>query len=66
MPIDLENRLDKHADDVYNCLLDAHQGLDDDASEDLNARLVLLLLNQLGDAETAMAIIRHAAATRSC
>lgn len=65
MPMELDNRLGEHADDVYNCLLDAHQGLDDDASENLNARLVLLLLNQLGDAEAAIAIIHRAAATSS-
>jgi hypothetical protein len=35
-------------DDVYEALLAAHQGLTPDQSHDLNARLVLLLANQIG------------------
>jgi len=37
-------------DGFYEQLLDAHQGLSREQSELLNARLVLLLANQLGDA----------------
>ena len=39
------------ADGFYERLLDAHQGLDRDQSERLNARLILLLANQIGDAQ---------------
>jgi hypothetical protein len=42
-----------HINDVdgfYEHLLDAHAGLDREASEALNARLILLLANQVGDA----------------
>ena len=39
------------ADGVYEQLLDAHQGLSKDESELLNARLILLLANQVGDAK---------------
>ena len=39
------------ADAFYEQLLDAHQGLSREASELLNARLVLLLANQVGDAK---------------
>lgn len=42
-----------HIDDVdgfYEHLLDAHVGLNRDESEALNARLILLLANQIGDA----------------
>jgi len=39
------------ADAFYEQLLDAHEGLDRDASELLNARLILLLANQVGDAQ---------------
>ena len=35
-------------DDFYEALLDVHQGLSDEQSQDLNARLVLLLANQIG------------------
>ncbi|MBA3593719.1 MAG: DUF2783 domain-containing protein [Pseudomonadota bacterium] len=37
------------ADAFYECLLDAHQGLSREESELLNARLILILANQLGD-----------------
>ena len=38
------------ADTFYEQLLDAHAGLDPSQSELLNARLILLLANQVGDA----------------
>jgi len=38
------------ADTFYEQLLDAHQGLSQEQSELLNARLILLLANQIGDA----------------
>ncbi len=38
------------ADSFYEQLLDAHADLDRGASELLNARLILLLANQIGDA----------------
>lgn len=38
------------ADGFYEQLLDAHQGLTEQQSALLNARLVLLLANQVGDA----------------
>ena len=39
------------ADAFYEQLLDAHLGLSREASELLNARLILLLANQVGDAK---------------
>ncbi len=38
------------ADAFYEQLLDAHAGLNREQSELLNARLILLLANQVGDA----------------
>jgi hypothetical protein len=38
------------ADTFYEQLLDAHQGLSPEQSELLNARLILLLANQVGEA----------------
>ena len=38
------------ADGFYEQLLDAHAGLTPEQSELLNARLILLLANQVGDA----------------
>jgi len=39
------------ADTFYEQLLDAHQGLSPEESQLLNARLILLLANQVGDAK---------------
>ena len=39
------------ADGFYERLLDAHQGLSREQSELLNARLVLLLAHQIGNAQ---------------
>jgi len=37
------------ADGVYQTLIDAHAGLSDSDSMALNARLILLLVNHIGD-----------------
>ena len=39
------------ADSFYEALLDAHLGLSKEESDLLNARLILLLANQVGDAK---------------
>jgi Protein of unknown function (DUF2783) len=39
------------ADTFYEQLLDAHAGLTEQESSLLNARLILLLANQIGDAQ---------------
>jgi hypothetical protein len=39
-------------DDFYQALIDAHVGLTDEQSAALNARLVLLLANQVGNLAT--------------
>ena len=39
------------ADGFYERLLDAHQGLSAAESEDFNARLILLLANQIGETD---------------
>ena len=41
----------QNGDAFYEALLDAHQGLTREQSETLNARLILLLANQIGDAK---------------
>jgi Protein of unknown function (DUF2783) len=43
-------------DELYQSLLDAHRGLTLDQSQALNARLVLLLANHIGD----LAVLRDA------
>ena len=48
-------------DEFYEHLIDAHTGLSDEQSEALNARLILLLANHIGDLDVlrqAMAVAR--------
>ena len=45
-------------DDVYNLIVDAHKDLSPEQSEKLNAALVLLLANHVGDED----VIREAVA----
>lgn len=47
-------------DAVYAALMATHDGLDDDQSQDLNARLILLLLNALNDPDKALLLIEQA------
>ena len=43
---------DLHAgDEFYEALLDAHQGLNEEQSDALNARLILTLANHIGDVQ---------------
>ena len=39
------------ADDVYQMLIDAHEGKTKAESDAFNARLILTLINHIGDAE---------------
>jgi hypothetical protein len=45
-------------DEFYDALVAAHRGLDDEQSELLNARLLLLLANHIGD----LGVLREAIA----
>ncbi len=45
-------------DDFYEALIDTHRGLSEPASHALNARLVLLLANHIGN----LAVLRQALA----
>jgi hypothetical protein len=45
-------------DDFYEALIDAHRDLSDEQSERLNARLILLLSNHIGD----IAVLKEALA----
>lgn len=46
------DRLGDEGDAFYEALTRAHEGLSDADSQRLNARLVLLLANRVGDVET--------------
>ena len=47
-------------DDVYEALVNAHSGLSDEDSAQLNARLILLLINHIGDADILFEAIEKA------
>ena len=47
-------------DEFYAALLAAHENLDAKSSQELNARLILILANQIGDIETLKAAISAA------
>ncbi len=47
-------------DKVYEALINAHNDLSDDESSKLNARLILLLINHIGDEDVIMEAITAA------
>lgn len=55
----------KDADDFYAVLLAAHDGLSKHASDALNARLLLILANHIGDMDVLEAAIATAKAKAS-
>lgn len=63
-PLALDTRLRlPDPDRAYRALIDAHRGLDEEASATLNTRLVLILANHIGDEtvlEEAIALARGA------
>ncbi|MEO3998245.1 DUF2783 domain-containing protein [Mesorhizobium sp. CAU 1732] len=54
------DRLGAHGDDVYAALMAAHEGLTFEDSARLNARLVLLLANEVGDPARIKALLAAA------
>lgn len=51
-------------DDFYAALIAAHDGLSDAESEALNARLILILANQIGDQAVLEAALEAARISR--
>ena len=47
-------------DDFYSALVDLHRGLTDEQSELVNARLILLLSNHVGDIDVLREAMRRA------
>jgi hypothetical protein len=58
----IEDRLGADGDAVYEALMAAHEGLTPEESHALNARLVLILANEVGDRRRIGALIREARA----
>lgn len=59
MPLNTEPNIAR-PDDFYQALIDAHAELTEAQSAALNARLILLLANQVGDVDTLRAAIAAA------
>ena len=62
MTLDSEASI-QQPDEFYQTLINAHAGLTDEQSAALNARLVLLLANQIGDLATLQQAIAAARAS---
>ena len=58
-----ENGFGEGVDDAYAALIGAHAGLDEEAGAALDARLVLILANHVGDLEVLREAIAAARAT---
>ena len=63
-PFSTELQFD-NADLFYEQLLDAHQGLSRDASEAMNARLILVMANQIGDMQALSRCVQAAQSTKA-
>jgi len=61
MALNTQPNIDR-PDDFYQALIEAHAGLSEQQSAALNARLILLLANQVGDLETLKEAIAAAKA----
>jgi hypothetical protein len=61
MPLSTASNFAK-PDDAFRAVVEAHRGLNDEQSADLDAALVLILANHIGDIEVlreAIALARH-------
>jgi len=63
MTLNIEFNLGPESDALFNDLMKAHEGLKREQSEQLNAGLILLLMNHIGDPEVIRAAICRAGAT---
>ncbi|WP_295511782.1 DUF2783 domain-containing protein [uncultured Sulfitobacter sp.] len=56
----LDDKLGRDADAFYNALMDTHEGLDETESHALNARLVLIFANEIGDLDRLKTLLTTA------
>ena len=49
-------------DDVYNAIVDAHKDMNDEQSRAFDAKLILLLVNHIGDEAVIREALKEAAA----
>lgn len=58
--VEILDNLGEHGDDFYSALMNIHEGLDENESHALNARLVLMMANQIGDFRTLQTLLSKA------
>ena len=63
MALNTEFNLGPESDRLFNELLGAHDGLDRERSEQLNAGLILILMNHIGEPEVIRDAIARARAS---
>ncbi|MEC7304902.1 MAG: DUF2783 domain-containing protein [Pseudomonadota bacterium] len=63
MALNTEFNLGPESDRLFNELLGAHDGLDREQSEQLNAGLILILMNHIGEPEVIREAIARARAS---
>ena len=63
MALNTEFNLGPESDRLFNELLGAHDGLDREQSEQLNAGLILILINHIGEPEVIREAIARARAS---
>jgi hypothetical protein len=59
MPLNIELAIAK-ADDFYEALIDTHRDLTPEQSQVVNAKLILLLSNHIGDLDVLREALRRA------
>ena len=62
MALNIEFNLGPESDTLFNDLMKAHEGLDREQSEQLNAGLILILMNHIGEPEVIRDAISRARA----
>ncbi len=62
MTLNTEFNLGTDSDALFNELLQAHEGLSPEQSEQLNAGLILILINHIGEADTIREAVARARA----
>ena len=60
MTLNIDFNLGTEGDALFNDLMKAHDGLDREQSEQLNAGLILILMNHIGDPDVIRAAIDRA------
>lgn len=58
--VEFVDNLGTHGDAFYSALMNIHEGLDEAESHALNARLVLMMANQIGDFRTLQTLLSKA------